>query len=121
MLQSGKFKFEKLMVWQESIDYAERVNALTLKFPNREKFNLASQINRAVDSVSLNIAEGATGQSNPEFKKFLGYSIRSLAEVITCLHKTIRRKYISDEEFNTFYDEGFVLMNKIAALIKSLK
>ena len=29
----------------------------------------------------------------------MGYSIRSLAEVVTCLHKANRREYISEEEF----------------------
>jgi len=29
---------------------------------------------RAADSISLNIAEGSTGQSNPEQRRFLGYA-----------------------------------------------
>ena len=44
---------------------------------------LTSQIKRAADSIALNIAEGSTGQSNPEFAKFLGYAIRSGIEVVT--------------------------------------
>lgn len=30
---------------------------------------------RAVDSIALNISEGSIGQSNPEFKKSMGYAI----------------------------------------------
>ena len=106
-----KFKFENLTIWQKAMDLGENVNALTNKFPKKEKFNLSSQILRAVDSIALNIAEGSIGQTNPEFKRFMGYSIRSLAEVVTCLHKAKRRKYISDEEFNKYYDDCFYLMN----------
>ena len=70
---------------------------------------------RAVDSVALNISEGSIGQSAPEFKRFIGFSIRSLAEVVTCLHKARRREYISEEEFRIHYDFAFNLMNMMAA------
>ena len=61
------------------MDLGEELNELALTFPDREKFNLSSQILRAVDSIALNISEGSIGQSDPEQKKFIGYSIRSLA------------------------------------------
>ena len=85
------FKFENLVIWQRAMDYGEVINHLAEKFPKKEIYNLSSQILRAVDSVALNISEGSIGQSNPEFRKFVGYSIRSLAEVVTCLHKAHRR------------------------------
>jgi four helix bundle protein len=65
---------------------------LTKSFPKDELFILSSQIKRAADSVSLNIAEGSTGQSNDEFKRFLGYATRSGAEVAGCLYLTRSRK-----------------------------
>ena len=64
------FKFEKLLVWQKAVDLLADIDSLTKTFPKDEIFVLSSQIKRAADSVSLNIAEGSTGQSNPEFKKF---------------------------------------------------
>jgi four helix bundle protein len=85
------FKFEKLLVWQKAVDLSENINNLSKTFPKDELFVLTSQIKRAADSVSLNIAEGSTGQSNPEFSKFLGYSIRSNIEV-GCLFLAQRRK-----------------------------
>ena len=87
-----KFKFEKLIIWQKAMDLGEEVNTLAYSFPKMEIFNLSSQMRRAVDSVALNISEGPIGQSNPEARKFMGYSIRSLAEVVTCLHKAKRGK-----------------------------
>jgi four helix bundle protein len=74
-----------------------------------------------MDSVALNISEGSIGQSNPEFKKFMGYAIRSLAEVVTCLHKAFRRQYISEQEFYKYYDESFHLMNMMIAFRKNIK
>ncbi len=67
-----------------------------------EQYNLISQIYRAADSIALNISEGSIEQSNAEFKRFLNYSIRSIAEVVTCLHKARRRKYIDEENLHLY-------------------
>ena len=116
-----KFKFEKLIIWKKAMDYGESIFRLSYKFPKEEIYNLSSQIRRAVDSIALNISEGAIGQSNPEFKKFIGYAIRSLAEVVTCLHKAFRRNYISEEEFNKHYEYAFNLMNMMVAFKEKIK
>jgi four helix bundle protein len=115
------FKFEKLRIWQNSMDFGEDIFNMSKEFPKDELFSLTSQIRRASDSIALNIAEGSTGQSYPEFVKFVGYSLRSLAEVVTCLHKAFRRGYISQESFNSMYQKSFTLMNSIAAFRNFLK
>ncbi|ASW73424.1 30S ribosomal protein S23 [Chryseobacterium piperi] len=115
------FKFEKLIIWQKSMDFGEKIFNLSQNFPKDEAFNLTSQIRRASDSIALNISEGSILQSKPEFKKFLGYSIRSLAEVVTCLYKSKNRKYISEENFNEVYMESYHLMNQIIAFRNQIK
>lgn len=116
-----KFKFENLVIWQKAMDLGESINNLTADFPRKEIYNLSSQILRAGDSIALNISEGSIGQSNAEFRKFMGYSIRSLAEVVTCLHKAKRRNYISEEGFIKYYNDSFNLMNMMTAFKKSIK
>ena len=120
-MELKKFKFEKLQVWNLAMDFGEKIHEISIRFPSKELYNLQSQINRAVDSIALNISEGATGNTNPEFRKFLTYSIRSIAEVVCCLFKAKRRNYISEEVFESLYSEAFILMNKTAALRNSLK
>jgi four helix bundle protein len=115
------FKFEKLIIWQKAMAFGEDVDVLTKKFPANELYNLSSQIRRAADSIALNISEGSIGQSTLEFKKFMGYAIRSLAEVVTCLHKASKRKYISEIEFNQFYENAFNLMNMMVAFKKKIQ
>jgi four helix bundle protein len=115
------FKFEKLRIWQNSMDFGEEIFSMSKEFPKDELYNLTTQIRRASDSIALNIAEGSTGQSFPEFIKFIGYSLRSLAEVVTCLHKAFRRGYLSEESFNSIYQKSFSLMNSIAAFRNFLK
>jgi four helix bundle protein len=113
-------KFEKLEVWQEAIELSGMVSEVASKFPRRELYVLNPQIQRAADSVSLNIAEGSTGQTNAEFKRFLGYSIRSTIEVIGCIHLAKRRSIISMEDFDLIYRTSVILLKRIQALRKSL-
>ncbi|MGO3182399.1 MAG: four helix bundle protein [Aequorivita sp.] len=116
----AKFKFEKLHVWQKAMDFGDEIDILSEKFPKEEIYNLTSQICRAGDSIALNISEGSILQSNPEQMKFMGYAIRSLSEVVTCLHKAIRRKYISELEFEKQYNEAYHLMNMMVAFRKKI-
>lgn len=106
-----KFKFEKLLIWQKAMDFGEDMHVLSQTFPKIKTYNLSSQMLRAGDSIALNIAEGSILQSEKEFHKFLGYSIRSLAEVVTCLHKAKRRQYITEEIFTKHESEFYHLMN----------
>jgi len=114
------FKFENLQVWQKALDLSDEVNLLTKKFPKDELFILTSQIKRAADSVVLNIAEGCTGQTNPVFKTFLSYSLRSAIEVVSCLFIAKRRKFISDDDFKKLYDEYEALTKMISAFRNKL-
>jgi four helix bundle protein len=42
-------------------------------FPSKELYNLSSQIRRAADSIGLNIAEGSSGHTDAEQKRFSSY------------------------------------------------
>ncbi|HET9745951.1 MAG TPA: four helix bundle protein [Chitinophagaceae bacterium] len=115
------FKFEKLIVWQQSLDLSDEVNQLTKLFPKDELYVLASQIKRAADSVSLNIAEGSTGQSNPEFSRFLSIALRSHIEVVGCIFLAQRRGYITHEKFDRIYKMCEEILVMINSLRNSLK
>lgn len=114
------FKFEKLIVWQKAIDLATNVNELTKTFPKEELFILSGQIKRAADSVSLNIAEGSTGQSNAEFNRFLGFALRSNIEVVSCLYLAQRRSLIDQENFAKIYAQCEEILVMINALRNTL-
>jgi four helix bundle protein len=114
------FKFEKLKVWQSAVELSGQIYELTEKFPKKELFTLTSQIQRASDSIALNIAEGSTGQTNPEFRRFLGMALRSAIEVVSCLYLAQRRNLITKEEFDFFYNYLTELIKSIQALRNSI-
>ena len=115
------FKFENLKVWQKAVDLSDIINQVTKMFPKDELYILTSQIKRAADSVALNIAEGSTGQTNPEFRRFLGMAIRSDIEVVCCIFLAKRRGIIKNEDFERIYKLCEELLVMINALRNSLK
>lgn len=115
------FKFEGLKVWQNAVDFSGKINDLTKKFPKEESYVLTSQIKRAADSIALNIAEGSTGQSNAEFRQFVGYAIRSAIEVVSCLFLGKKRKIISEKDFKELYSDVETIIKMLQGLRSSLK
>ncbi|HYI77130.1 MAG TPA: four helix bundle protein [Chryseolinea sp.] len=116
------FKFEKLKVWEKAVDLSGEISELVKTFPKDELYVLSSQIKRATDSTSLNIAEGSTGQSNLEFNKFLGYALRSAIEVVGCIHFLAKKRNLIDQKtFDHFYNHLTELIKGIQALRNSIK
>ncbi len=115
------FKFENLEVWQLSLEYVDKIYEITNLLPAKEEYNLKTQIIRSATSVSLNIAEGSTGQTDAEFGRFIGMAIRSGVEAIACLHLIKRRGYIDEKVFSQAYEFGEKLLVKLQALRKKLR
>ena len=114
------FKFEKLLVWQKSLDLTFVVHEITRLFPKDELYVLTSQIKRAADSVCLNIAEGSTGQSDPEQSRFLGMALRSNIEVVACIYIAQRRSIITKGNFADVYEKCEELHRMIIGLRNTL-
>jgi four helix bundle protein len=114
------YKFEELMVWKKAIDYSTLVSKTIKNFPVEERYILSSQLQRAADSISLNIAEGSTGLSDTEFKRFLAIAKRSALECVSCLYLAKNRELINQETFQMHYSHLEEITKMISGLIKSL-
>lgn len=114
------FKFESLNIWNKALDLSVDIDELAKYFPKQELFNLCSQIRRASDTVVLNIAEGSTGQTKPEFKRFLNFSLRSGIEVVCCLCIAERKGFIKEDTFKRYYTDYEVLIKMITSFREKL-
>ncbi len=114
------FRFEELKVWQRALELCNEIDLLTKGFPVEERYSLSGQIKRAADYVVLNIAEGSTGQSIPEFKRFLTIALRSAIEVVACLFISKTRNYLTDDIFKIKYDQYEILCKMITKLRNSM-
>ncbi len=115
------YKFEDLEVWTRALDYSDQLYDIAGQLLKHERYNLADQMNRAANSIALNIAEGSTGLSDAEQDRFLRIAVRSLLETVACLHLVKRREYLDNVDLlRNAYEESESLFAKLQAFRASL-
>ncbi|HEY68604.1 MAG: hypothetical protein DRI79_04345 [Chloroflexi bacterium] len=115
------FRFEGLEIWHLAREYATHIYAITARFPRHERFALADQLNRAANSVVLNIAEGSGQDTTAQFNRYLGIATGSVCEVVSGLFLALDRGYIDKATHARLYDEGDRLIRKITNFRKTLR
>jgi len=113
--------FRKYKVWQDAVDYASRVYKVTAEMPWFEKKGLCDQLQRAVVSISSNIAEGAAKPSDAEFARFLDTALGSAFEVETQLLISKNIGYINTELYENLLLDLNEIERQINGLILSLR
>jgi four helix bundle protein len=114
------FNFEKLEVWQEAINFADSVYAITRTFPEAERFGLTNQMRRAAVSISSNLAEGSSRASRPDFARFVEIATGSLFEVISQATVSKRQGFLSEADYNQLYSACEKQSKMLSGLRKSL-
>ncbi len=115
------FRFEKLDIWNASVQYAKNIYIITNKLPKTELFGLISQLKRASLSISSNIAEGSGSTTINDFTHYLDISIKSTTETVSQLLFAVEMNYLKDSEINPLYEEGEILIKRIQSFKKSLR
>jgi four helix bundle protein len=90
------FPFEKLEVWQKSVELADFVLGLLEHVPQGRHLRLVSQMEGAAVSVAQNIAEGKGRQHRKEFLQYLSIAQGSFYETVT-LNELFRIRKLFDE------------------------
>lgn len=109
--------FRNYQVWQEAVSYASKIYTVTNELPWFEKKGLCDQLQRAVVSISSNIAEGAAKPSDAEFAKFLDTALGSAFEVETQLLIAKNIGYISEDLYQTLLSELSNIERQLNGLI----
>ena len=108
--------FEKLRVWQEARLWIASVYEITAEFPQREAFNLTSQLNRASVSVATNLAEGSGRVSAKDQAHFSQIAYSSLMESACLEILSADRGLITAEQLAAQRETIAGLANQINAL-----
>ena len=114
------FRFEKLGVWQEAVEFADAVYAFTSAFPNDERFGLTSQMRRASVSISSNIAEGSGRSSDKDFAHFVEIAYGSLMEVVSQAQVACHQSFLQEHDRDGLYSKAEELARMLSGLRASL-
>lgn len=117
-----EFGYEKLLVWQRSLDWADRILAIAENIgTERKHYRLIEQIESSCTSVPMNIAEGKGRFSKKEFVHFLYIARGSLYETMTLLEIFLKRQWLSQKEFIAVKNETREIAKMLNAFINSVK
>jgi four helix bundle protein len=98
------FAFEKLIVYQRAVDFADTIAALTESFP-RGCYYLTDQLNRASLSVAANLAEGDGRFTKADRKHFFAIARGSVQECVPLLELARRRGLILDDRHSSLKNQ----------------
>jgi four helix bundle protein len=113
--------FTDLKAWKESHKLVLMIYAAGKQFPQREQFGLTQQVQRAVVSISSNIAEGFSKTSSKEKTQFYRISLASLTEVQNQILIARDIQYLKIIDFNQIAEQTVLVSKLINGLIKSMK
>ncbi len=108
--------WEDLIVWQKAHILVLEVFKIVKTFPIEEKYGLVSQIKRSAYSVSANIVEGHSKNSNKDFIKYLYIARGSAEELKYFLLLSRDLKYLE----NLVYENLLSKLNEISYLLNRL-
>jgi len=111
--------FEKLEVYQRSVDFADKIAALTETFPRGYGF-LVDQLNRAAVSIATNLAEGNGRFTRPDRRNFFTIARGSAQECIPLLEIARRRGLVKEMESLASKERLEVIAKMISGLINGL-
>ena len=118
---SDKANFEKLRVYQQTLNLVDMIYKITKEFPKEEVYGLVAQLRRAIVSIALNIAEGQGRMSNAENKNFLLIARASIYEAMAILEIAFRQNYVSQEQRELVRKNLFSILRQLNSLIKYLR
>ncbi len=93
----------------------------TRKFPDSEKFNLVSQINRTALSILTNIVEGCGRETQKEFALFLHIASGSAFELEYLIFVSFELKFIEKDLSDLLLFEIDEIKKMLFSLIKKIK
>jgi four helix bundle protein len=110
------FLFSKLEVYKKAVDLADKATLLTEKFP-KGTYYLSEQLNRAVLSISLNIAEGNGRFHRKDRQNFFRIARGSAFECVPILELCYRKGLIDITQLKSFLKELEDISKMLTGLI----
>lgn len=98
-MEEKYFDHEKLKVHQLALEFNKYAHKICVKLDSRS--DIKNQLDRASNSIVLNIAEGNGKHSKKDKGRYFDISIGSLFECAGCLDILMARNILMNEELKT--------------------
>ncbi len=113
--------YEKLIVWEKSMDLVIFIYGIIKIFPKTEIYGLTSQIKRSAISIPSNIAEGSRRSTKKDFAHFLVIAFGSASELDTQIKIAFRLKFIKENQYEEVSKYIYEIMKMLNKLIETNK
>jgi four helix bundle protein len=114
-----QFDFEKLNVYQKTLDFIDEIFQVYKKLPREFKYSLGDNLIRAGLSIANNLAEGNGKRSKNEKNRYFGTSLDSTRECISIFNVFKRQMLITEEIYRNLRIDGREITSMIHGLINS--
>ena len=116
------FRFREFPVYKDVRAFRKELKQISKeKFPQAENYILTQQLWRALDSIILNIAEGADRHSDKDFSHFLNTALGSLNEVVGCLDCALDDDYITIDEHQRYIKKAENIVRQLKAFLAKVR
>ena len=113
---------ETLRIWQRSLEFAKLIcTEIIPRLPSEEKWALAAQLRRSVQSISANVAEGYGRYYFQESVRFCYIARGSLEETFSHLTLAYKLDYLPEETYQSLTSEIQELRRMLNGYISFLK
>ncbi len=115
------FQFEKLDVYQRSLNFVEDAENLCRKLKGKIAHAFLDQLSRASLSIPLNIAEGNGRWHKKDKRKFFWIARGSVFECVPIIQVLAKKGLINDSIYDTLYEQLVTMSKMLTKLIQSVE
>ena len=114
-------RFEDLIGWQKARELTKQIYSITSNGAFAKDFGLKDQIRRASVSIMSNLAEGFDRGGRAEFHQFVVIAKGSCAEVRSQMYVALDVEYITQKQFDHFYNMTIEISRILGGLRAALQ
>lgn len=92
------FRYRNWDVYQDAREFRKYISELLKRYPRKEQYALTDQTKRALNSILLNLAEGANRTTSKDTRIFINRAHTSLDEVVACIDCALDDAYITPQQ-----------------------
>ena len=109
------------IIVEKSFEFSKRIVRLYNQLNERKEFIMSKQLMRSGTSIGANVFEAQDAQSRNDFISKLSIALKEASETKYWLKLLYETNYISNDEFDSFFDDCSEIHRILSSIIMSSK